>query len=449
MYKCAECGTEFEVGETICAQCGHELPAPYELGEEAPTPMSSEELAQAANDLMRQLGMPMSGLTILSGATLVLEDGMIEPGTLFLGGGRIVGALEGAVADPQNGARFCALEGYTIAPGFIDVHTHGMMGIDTNRATVEEFKRWSLEVAKRGVTSLLPTTVACTADELDQLARRFRQAREEGLPGARMLGLHLESNFLNMDFKGAQPPGVIFPSTDPRAGAVISVIEEHADLIVKCTIAPEIDGGLDLIGWLREQEIIASLGHSGANYEQAMAGIEAGALHATHLFNAMPPLHHRNPGLVGAVLEHDEIYAEMVCDGMHIHPSVITTTITAKGAERFLPITDSLEGTGLPDGSVFILGGQRVTIVDGIGRLDNNTIAGSVATMDQVLRRLVGEIGWDLGEALFMMATSPANSLGLRAYGRIVHGAVADLVVLDGNLQVAMTIVAGNIVYQA
>lgn len=350
--------------------------------------------------------------------------------------------------DPENGATFIDLTGKHLTPGFIEIHIHGMMGIDTNQTDADGFLRISAAAAKRGITALTPTTVACPAEELERILRNLKAARERGFPGARLLGLHMESNFISMEFKGAQPPDCIFPPTDDRANDIVRLIADYNNEIRIVTIAPELPGALDMIAWLVEHNIIASLGHSAANYEQAVAGIAAGARHATHLFNAMGPLHHRNPNLVGAALECDDVYTELVCDGVHIHPAVISTVISAKGAERFVPVSDALQGAGLPEGGEFFLGGQHVTVGNGVARLDSGTIAGSITTMDGIVRLLVNTVGWDMSEALYMAATTPANALGLDMLGRIAQGAMADLVVLNDELEVEMTLVGGNVVYQ-
>jgi len=403
--------------------------------------------AGAAWQVLSSVNLKPEQMTILSGAEVYLTEEVFSPGTVVIAEGAIVEVLNFAMPDPHNGASFIDLTGMSLAAGFIDIHSHGMLGIDTNQAGVADFQRWSAEAAKFGTTALLPTTLACPVEEMRQVLENFRQACAEPLPGARLLGVHAESNFISPEFKGAQPLEQIFPPDDSRAQAILDLLDTHRDLVRIVTVAPEVSGAPALISWLTARGIIVSLGHSAASYDDAIAGLEAGATQVTHLFNAMSPLHHRNPGLVGAALERDELFVEMVCDGQHIHPAVISATISAKGAERFIPVTDSLQGVGLPNGSEFTLGGQHVRVVDGVSRLDSGTIAGSVATMDAIVRILVERLGWNLGEALFMAATTPADSLGRHDLGRIAQGALADLVVLDADLQVAMTIVNGKIVY--
>jgi N-acetylglucosamine-6-phosphate deacetylase len=405
-------------------------------------------LAGAAWALITRVRLSPEELTILSGAEIFLPDGVFAAGTVILGDGHILDVLDSPMSDPGDGSRFLDLTGYLLAPGFIDIHLHGMHGIDVNAAGAADWACLSREAARHGTTTLLPTTVACPHDALAQILASFRAAGTAGWPGARLLGLHLESNFINDRFKGAQPRDALCAPASPQGEALQALILDYAEEIRLVTLAPEVPGALACIERLCAAGILVSLGHSGATYEEACAGFAAGATHVTHLFNAMAPLHHRTPGLVGAALENDAIFVEMVCDGVHIHPAVIATTITAKGAERFIPITDGLAGAGLPEGT-FALGGRPVHVRDGVARLADGTIAGSIATMETVLGVLVDTVGWDLGEALALLAATPADGLGRADLGRIAQGSRADLVVLDPTLQVIHTFVEGACVYSA
>jgi N-acetylglucosamine-6-phosphate deacetylase len=205
----------------------------------------------------------------------------------------------------------------------------------------------------------------------------------------------------------------------------------------------ELPGGLHLARALVAGGHRVSLGHSGATYEQALEGIAAGARHATHLFNRMSPLGHRAPGLVGAVLSSADVAAELVCDGYHVHPAVAAAAIRAKGVSRMMAITDGVAGAGLPVGSRVSLGGRTVTVTDDACFLDDGTLAGSRLTMDGAFRRLVAQ-GFSLVEASRMCSGTQAEELGLEGQGTIVPGALADLVVLDGQLEVAATYVGGS-----
>jgi N-acetylglucosamine-6-phosphate deacetylase len=212
------------------------------------------------------------------------------------------------------------------------------------------------------------------------------------------------------------------------------------------TAAPELEGAVDLIHDLVSHGHHVSLGHSGATHEQAMAGIRAGARQATHLFNRMTPLTHRAPGLAGALLESDEITAELICDGVHVHPAMMRVALAAKRPERIMAITDGTAGSGLPRGSHATLGGRRITVRDA-AYLDDGTIAGSVLTMDRAFAKLTSEIGLSLVDAATVCSTTPARALALQGFGVLAAGAIADLVVLDRDLRVVQTWIAGTLAW--
>jgi N-acetylglucosamine-6-phosphate deacetylase len=213
------------------------------------------------------------------------------------------------------------------------------------------------------------------------------------------------------------------------------------------TLAPELDGGLDLVRWLTARGHRVSLGHSAATYDEAMAAIAAGARHATHLFNRMPPLAHRAPGLAGAVLQADEVAAEIICDGHHVHPAMVRMAIAAKKPSRVFAITDATAAAALPVGSSALLGGQPITAGESTAILADGTIAGSIATMDRVFQTLVGRVGLSLTDAVTVCATTPARELGLVGHGVLAPDAVADLVVLDSRFTVVQTYIGGQLVY--
>ena len=214
------------------------------------------------------------------------------------------------------------------------------------------------------------------------------------------------------------------------------------------TIAPELAGGLDLIRDLAAHGHHVSLGHSGATYEEALEGVRAGARHATHLFNRTKPMTHRAPGLTGAVLESEEIIAELVCDCVHVHPAVMRVALAAKRPERVMAITDGTAGSGLPTGSQTHIGEHRITIRDA-AYLDDGTLAGSVLTMDRAFANLVTRAGLSLADAAVACATTPARALGLQGFGVISPGASADFVVLDRELRVRQTWISGSLAFDS
>jgi N-acetylglucosamine-6-phosphate deacetylase len=396
-------------------------------------------------------------MIILSGAGLVLPGRVLGPGTLVIEGERIVEVRSGTLA-PQPQAAHVDLHGCYVVPGFIDVHVHGIDGRDVLDGP-GAIRAIAARMPRTGVTAFCPTTVACAPDRLGQTLAAVRDARiSPDRHAARVLPAHLESNFLNPEYHGAQPleclrlpPGARTAAADssqPFTGTDIVVeIERHAEDVGVVTIAPEIDGALPLIRSLVGQGLRVSLGHSGASLEVGLAAIEAGARAATHLFNRMPPLLHREPGLTGAVLQAAEVAAELVCDGFHVHPAVMRIAIAAKRPDRMMAITDGTAGAGLPVGSRLSLGGRQITVSEAAAFLDDHTLAGSTLTMDRAFRVLVGPVGLGLDEAAAMCATTPARELGLVGFGVIAAGAAADLAVLDRDLRVIRTYIGGELAH--
>ena len=230
---------------------------------------------------------------------------------------------------------------------------------------------------------------------------------------------------------------------------ILSEIDTAGDSVGIVTLAPELDGALDLIRHLASSGRRVSLGHSAATLEQSRAAIAAGARHATHLFNRMPPLSHRDPGLVGAILTSEEVAAEIICDGVHVHRDMVGMAIRAKGTSRMMAITDGVAAAGLAEGSTASLGGREIRVKNSAAYLEDGTLAGSVATMDRVFRFLVTEVGLSLNDAAQMCATTPAFELKLKDTGAIANGAIADLVVMDRDFTVKQTYIGGCLVYSA
>jgi N-acetylglucosamine-6-phosphate deacetylase len=399
----------------------------------------------------------------LAGADLVLPD-RVAGGTLVIDGERIAAITDvvAAAAPPisSEAGSFADLEfdlrDRYIVPGFIDVHVHGVEGTDALDGG-DAITRIAERLTRYGVTAFCPTSVACDPAALRQMLAGVRAARTVRPPGgARVLPAHLESNFINPDYKGAQPATCLrLPRSEVRgprpdgewAGKdILDEITAARPDVGIVTVAPEIDGAIDLIGDLAAQGHHVSLGHSGATYEQAMAGIRAGARQATHLFNRMTPVTHRAPGLAGAVLESDDVMAELICDGVHVHPAMMRVALAAKRPERIMAITDGTAGSGLPPGSYASLGGRRIAVRDA-AYLDDGTIAGSTLTMDRAFARLTSEVGLSLPDAAMVCATTPARALGLQGFGVLAPGAMADFAVLDRDLRVVQTWIAGTLAF--
>jgi len=391
-------------------------------------------------------------MLILDGANLVLPDRVLSPGRLVIDDDRIVEVGPGTEGGP--------LGGLWIVPGFIDVHVHGLLGTDVLDAG-DSIAKVAQRMPRFGCTSFTPTTFACPPAAVEMLAMAIEQAMDAPQrEAARVLPAHLESNFMAPDYRGAQPladlrlppgaPGDISqdaPALDYTGEDVLAVIAAHRRAIGKLTLAPELPEALALIRSLVSQGHRVSLGHSGATLDEAKAGIDAGARQATHLFNRMPPLTHRAPGLVGAVLDDDRVSVELVLDGYHVHPVVVRAAIRAKRPERVMAITDGLAGAGLAVGARFELAGRGVTVRDQACFLDDGTLAGSRLTMDRVFANLIEMIGVTPLDAAMMTATVQARELGLHDRGRIDVGLLADLVVLDADWCVRQTLIGGSVVY--
>lgn len=383
----------------------------------------------------------------LAGASIVQPAGLLTPATITVEGDRITEVITG---HRPAGAR--DVTGHFIVPGFIDVHVHGVEGIDSLDGG-DAIARIARVLPRYGVTAFCPTSVACPPGELRLMFEAIRAARAEPHlnAAARILPAHLESNFISQDFKGAQPQACIRGPRETVEGAfsgpdILAEIARGRAEVGIVTVAPEIDGVLELIAELVSHGHRVSLGHSGASYEQGLAGIAAGARHATHLFNRMTGFSHRAPGLTGAVLDSDELSAEVICDGVHVHPAAVRLAVAAKSPSRIMAITDGTGGSGLPPGSRARLGGRSITVRDA-AYLDDGTLAGSVLTMDRAFANLVTAMGFSIVEAALMCATTPARELNLQGLGILVAGAQADFVLLDRDLRVVETYIGGTCAY--
>jgi N-acetylglucosamine-6-phosphate deacetylase len=398
-------------------------------------------------------------MIVLSGAALVLPDRILSPGTLVIDEGVIVDVRPDA--PPAGSSSPFAFHGHYIVPGFIDVHVHGVDGVDSldarpGRGAVAAIAE---RLPRYGVTAFCPTTVACAPAALRGVLDQVRRAREAPAPrSARVLPAHLESNFINPAYNGAQPSACLrspraalvgdgAEGDDFTAAEILGEIERAAPDVGIVTLAPELDGGLDLVRWLVGRGHRVSLGHSAATYDEALDAIAAGARHATHLFNRMPPLGHRAPGLAGAVLQTDEVAAEIICDGVHVHPALVRTAVAAKRPSRVFAITDATAAAGLPVGAHARLGGRTITAGETTALLEDGTIAGSLLTMDRAFQCLVSRVGLSVVDAATVCSTTAARELGLVGHGVLAPGAAADLVVLDGQFSVVQTYVGGQLVY--
>ena len=330
-----------------------------------------------------------------------------------------------------------------IVPGFIDVHTHGAYGFDTNDGEPEGLRDWMRRIPEEGVTSILPTTVTQMPEVLTKAVANVAKVVEEGYEGAEILGIHFEGPYLDMEYKGAQPPEAIAKPTVEQ----FKMYQEAAHGMIKyITMAPEHDPEFALTKYCSQNGVVVSMGHSSASYEQALMGIGNGAMSMTHVYNGMTPYHHRKPGLVGTALRVRDIYGEIICDGCHSHLAALNNFFTAKGRDYSIMISDSLRAKHCPPGGNYELGGHPIEIgEDGLARLKGtDTIAGSTLNINKGLRILVEEAMVPFDAALNSCTINPARVLRVDdRKGKLTAGYDADIVVLEDDYAVAQTYCKG------
>ena len=385
-------------------------------------------------DHERSLG---GGSLAIVGGRVLTTDGVVESDIEVRDGVISRFGSSAPAADTTIDAR-----GLFVVPGFIDLQINGGFGHDF---TNDPSSIW--EVGRRlpttGVTGFLPTIITSPPKSIDAAMEVLDAGPPPGYVGAVPLGLHLEGPFLSPKRPGVHPPDLL---RAPDTATVEAWTEGRHVRIV--TLAPELPGGLELVERLAGRGVVVAAGHSDASYEQALAASEAGVSLGTHLFNAMPPLHHRAPGLVGALLTDPRAAVSLIVDGLHVHPAMVELTWRAKGRDRFVLVTDAMAAMGLSPGS-YRLGDVAVTVGEDGPRDPAGRLAGSTLTLDAAIRNLIEFTGCSMTEGVRAGAASPASLLGDPTRGRLEIGARADVVVLDDQLQVVATVVAGRVAYLA
>ncbi len=338
----------------------------------------------------------------------------------------------------------------TIVPGFIDVHIHGAAGHDLMEGTSQAVSSVANFLARQGTTSFVATTVTASLDDTLLAVRNLAEAiraqrlaarRGDQPPSSEILGIHFEGPFLNVKRRGAQPATHI---QLPSVNLLRKLLDAAQGSGLILAQAPELEGALPLLKYARRRRLTVSIGHSDASFEEAERAVDAGATQATHVFNAMRPFNHRDPGIIGAVLTDDRVFAELICDGIHVHPRAVQLLARAKGLEHLLLISDGGPGVGMPDGNYRIYEFD-VTIVDGVCRDQQGNLAGSTVTLETELRNLMRYTGQPYAKVLPCATLNPARQLGLeKRKGLIAPGADADLVALDAEYRVVQTYVGGR-----
>jgi N-acetylglucosamine-6-phosphate deacetylase len=393
----------------------------------------------------------MKRLIIINGK-LILPTGLEEGKVLVCQDGKIQDMIPAIDYTKQKEDTIVDAEGCFVSPGFIDMHLHGGGGYDFMDATVEAYLGVAEAHMKHGTTAMVPTTLTSSDDELLETFEVYKQARKINTKGARFLGLHLEGPYFSPKQCGAQDPKFL-QTPKPE---VYNRILNASDDIIRWSVAPELDGALEMGKVLKEHHILASIAHTDATYEEVLKAYDAGYTHVTHLYSAMSTVTRRNAyryaGVVEAAYLIDGLTVEIIADGIHLPKPLLQFVYRFKGPEKTALCTDAMRGAGMPDGE-YLLGslknGQRVIVEDGVAKLpDRSAFAGSVATTDRLVRTMVQIAGVPLMDAIKMMTQTPARILGIDAYkGTLEKGKDADIVIFDNQININHTIIEGHVNY--
>lgn len=390
----------------------------------------------------------MNERIVLKNLKIITESKTIMNGFVLIERGKIegIGSMDEYLPSSDEHEWFFP-DRCTVIPGMIDIHIHGAYGYDVMDATEEALTNMARQLPREGTTSFLATTITQKQDEIERAIENVARYKKKGTSkiGAEILGMHVEGPFISPLRAGAQsinyiqnPDIHLFNNWQSLSGQTIKVI----------TMAPEEKDGIEFIQQVKKNGVIASIGHSDAKNGCIEKAIQAGAMHVTHLYNGMRGMHHREPGVVGMALGSDELFVELIVDGLHVHPLVVKNTWKIKRSEKIILITDAMRAKGLPDGE-YDLGGQVVQVKDRKPLLPDGTLAGSILTMNQALKNMMSFTGCSLEDVVKMTSMNPAKQLHVfDRIGSIKVGKDADLVVLNEELDVIMTICKGQLAYK-
>ena len=368
---------------------------------------------------------------VLAGATVVTAEATLEPGWIGIRGERLVAVEPGAPPWPAD----LTLTGQVVVPGFLDAHVHGGGGASYTSGDPDAARRAAALHQGHGTTTTIASLVTAQIGELERHVSVLADLVEDGV----LAGIHLEGPWLSPAHRGAHDPALLRP---PERDDVQRLLTAGRGAIRMVTIAPELDGGIDAVRAIVDAGAIAAVGHTDATYDQTRAALDAGATVATHLFNAMRPVHHREPGPIIALLEDPRARVELIADGVHLHPAALRHAAGAAGPTRTMLVTDAMAAAGAPDGD-YRLGSLDVQVTAGVARLTaGGAIAGSTLTMDAAFRYAVTTAGMSLPDAVRATSATPAQALGLAGAG-LRAGERADLVILDPALAVTRVMRAG------
>ena len=385
----------------------------------------------------------MTGRLLVTGARVLTPGGEWPLGWIAVEGRRIAAMGQGQPPPGTGaGADVLAAEGLIALPGFIDLHVHGAVGVDVMDADPEGLARMARFLAGHGVTAWLPATMTATGPDLERALEAVRSVAGPVEGGATILGAYLEGPYLNPAKAGAQDPALIRPAGRAEAGRLLDL-----GVVRVLVLAPEVEDNHWLIAEAAARGLTVSAGHTDATYDQALQAVAGGVGHVTHAFNAMRPLGHREPGMLGAALVLPELRCELVADNVHVHPAAMRLLVQAKGPGGVVLVSDAVRATGLPEGA-YTVGDQPAFSMDGAIRLADGTLAGSVLTLDRALHNLQAATGRPLAELWPASSRNAAEAIGAGdAKGTLEPGKDADLVLLDPALQVVVTVAEGAVVH--
>jgi N-acetylglucosamine-6-phosphate deacetylase len=375
---------------------------------------------------------------LLKHGEIYTQNEIIYNGDLLISNGKISSIGKNL---STNDAEVIDLKGKKIVPGFIDIHIHGGVGHDTMDATYEALNAISIHLAKHGVTSFCPTTMTMDIPYILNALKNINETMKKKTAGAQILGAYVEGPFISKEHKGAQDEKYIIP---PDKNLFDEFLEIAGGNIKVIALAPEKDPDGSFVEHVTKKGVKVSLGHTNATYEEMKNGVEHGATIAVHTYNGMKGLHHREPGALGEVFLDDRIYSEVIVDFIHTHPASVKLLIKIKGTDKVILISDAMSACGLGDGE-YKLGGQKVFVKNGEARLESGSLAGSTLTLDKAVKNITS-LGVPLFEACKMASLNPAKAIGVDdRKGSIEVGKDADIVVLNNDLTVYMTIIEGKV----
>ena len=400
---------------------------------------------------------------VFKDARIITPIRVIDNGVLVVTEGKISSVGSGNEIKIPKNAKVIDVAGKYVIPGFIDIHVHGGGGADIMDATEKALERISVTHAKGGTTSIVPTISSGPLDHMMKAIEVVQQAKKKVLPGADVLGVHIEGPYFSPDQKGAQNPEYL---KEPKPEEYLTFLDKY-DCILNVSAAPELEGALEIGHELRKRGIVASIAHTNATYQDILVAIEAGYTHVTHMYSGMSGLKRINAYRISGVIEStlllDELTTELILDGHHLPPSLIKLIIKAKGLDKLSLITDAISATGLGSGKCCV-GGIDVIVETNVAQefeipeeegnyvaklLTRDAFAGSVATLDRCVRNMVKLVGLSIQDAVKMATVNPAKVIGVDdRKGSLTRGKDADIVVLDEGLSVIMTLVEGRVVYE-